>query len=852
MSRIVSALCLLPCLVLGSTPLTSRTAEPQLVTEVAGPGQTLADFLPGFTYTKTDIDPGVPPEGDLMGWAAFTRDGSRVILTNRATGNITVFNWATMQVERNVDVGSFPSAIAVTDSFAVITRAFADSVVIVRLSDWTIAARLQSGVQPWTVHVSPDQSRAYVACDISNTCEVYDLATLTRVATIANFRYFLSTYTFNSENGRWSATFSDFALTPDGSHIIVPDGIDTIFWINTATGEFADTLSGIGGCRFVSLSGDGRKAVIANSANPCVVRRIDLATREVDAGVTITGHSLMTYETAVDSAGAKAFLGISDNKSCLVRFATSDFKVFSNTYTAFWVGVSPDHRRAISGQYNFSIVDFALDSVLGQHSGNSQSVGAVSPAGTRAVGFDPHRHEGLYFYDYSSPGPGMFRGTTNAGADPEGDCPFGIALAPDGSRVISSGVLSDNAAIINVGTGTLDTVLPIADRPRNCAVTSDSRWALAASIATTTLRVIDLATGSIAATIAAGSGPTDIAIAPGDSLAYISNIVGNSITVVRLAGAASYKVADIPVGELGLVWAAYGICSGLAVSPTGEYVLSAVSFDDNVKVISATTNTVVATLAVGDFPLGVEFDSTGEYAIVTNYFGNSYTVMRIDGANSSVIGTFPTGQYPARLRRNPLRNEISLCTYSGKTLVTVNPQTGGVIRTESYSAYGPVYQVEFDESGNPIVLTGPTGSIPGHLHKGTDHIELPAVPSVFSCAPAAKMAAVAMPGPDWVSLVDWTPTGAFGGIRTLPDPGLHLPAVARGRVELTVNLPSQARVRLEVWNRAGRKTATILDATCPAGLTRLQWNPAGLGAGTYFVRLVAGNAACTRPLVLIR
>ena len=136
------------------------------------------------------------------------------------------------------------------------------------------------------------------------------------------------------------------------------------------------------------------------------------------------------------------------------------------TTDAFWIGVSPDHAKAISGQYNFSIIDFATEQVTGQSSGNSQSFGAVSPVGSRAVGFDPMRHEGLYFYDYTNPTP-VYRGTTNSGQPPEGDAPHRVRISPDGLTAISTNVLSDNLTIINTVDATVETILPLGARPQD-------------------------------------------------------------------------------------------------------------------------------------------------------------------------------------------------------------------------------------------------------------------------------------------------------------------------------------------------------------------------------------------------
>ena len=316
--------------------------------------------------------------------------------------------------------------------------------------------------------------------------------------TIPNFPVFLSTYSWNSENGRNAFTFSEFALTPDGGHIIAPNYADTLFFINTATGAFDDTVTGVGKCRFVEISGDGLKAlVVAESSSGCIAHRVDIATRAVDASVTLPGLTLMTFEAAMNGDGSKCYLGVSGNQSALVKFSTGNYVLFSNTYTAFWIGVSPDHARAISGQYNWSLVDFATETVLGQAIGNAQSVGAVSPTGNRAVGYDPHRHEGLYFYDYTTPGPSMYRGTTNAGKDPEGDCPHRLAIAPDGSKALASNVLSDNLSVIDVASGTLDTTIACADRPQEVAVTGDSRWGVTANVGET-VSVIDLVSGTTA------------------------------------------------------------------------------------------------------------------------------------------------------------------------------------------------------------------------------------------------------------------------------------------------------------------------------------------------------------------
>ena len=75
----------------------------------------------------------------------------------------------------------------------------------------------------------------------------------------------------------------------------------------------------------------------------------------------LTGQTLATYDVVTNMDGSKAFLGIGNNSSAIVRFESADYITFTQTYTPFWMGVSADHQYAVSGQYRFSIIDFETD-----------------------------------------------------------------------------------------------------------------------------------------------------------------------------------------------------------------------------------------------------------------------------------------------------------------------------------------------------------------------------------------------------------------------------------------------------------------------------------------------------------
>ncbi len=64
--------------------------------------------------------------------------------------------------------------------------------------------------------------------------------------------------------------------------------------------------------------------------------------------------------------------------------------------------------------------------------------------------------------------------------------------------------------------------------------------------------------------------------------------------------------------------------------------------------------------------------------------------------------------------------------------------------------------------------------------------------------------------------------------------------------EITFDLPREAQVRLAVFDIAGRRVATLVDGTRPAGTGSVRWNGRddggrALPSGIYFARMVAGD-----------
>src|SRR5579862_2011107 len=121
------------------------------------------------------------------------------------------------------------------------------------------------------------------------------------------------------------------------------------------------------------------------------------------------------------------------------------------------------------------------------------------------------------------------------------------------------------------------------------------------------------------------------------TFAYVANIGGNTVSVINTS--TKTVVATIPVGDGPL---------GIAISPNGAFAYVVNNHDtasgDSVSVIKTATNTVVATVKVQSAPFSAVVTPNGKFVYVTN--ANSNTVSVISTATNTVIATVPVGQYP--------------------------------------------------------------------------------------------------------------------------------------------------------------------------------------------------------------
>lgn len=218
---------------------------------------------------------------------------------------------------------------------------------------------------------------------------------------------------------------------------------------------------------------------------------------------------------------------------------------------------------------------------------------------------------------------------------PVGSRPIEVAITPDGAFAYVTNENSDAVSVIETASNTVVATIPGIRTPFGVRVIPNGAFVYVTSYFGRAVYVIETATNTIVATLPVGDvGPREMAFTPDGGLAYVS---GNPISV-------------IDTSTLTVVATIRAFGAGIAITPDGRfayatYVADETGNPDNVGVIDVATNTFLEGLIrVGRFPWGVTITPDGAFAYVPNLRAASVSV--IDTASNTVIATIPVGNSP--------------------------------------------------------------------------------------------------------------------------------------------------------------------------------------------------------------
>ncbi len=108
---------------------------------------------------------------------------------------------------------------------------------------------------------------------------------------------------------------------------------------------------------------------------------------------------------------------------------------------------------------------------------------------------------------------------------------------------------------------------------------------------------------------------------------------------------------------------------------------------DNVSVINTATDTVVATISVGDEPYGVAISPDGTKVYITNFSAaGAGTVSVIDAVTNTVTNTISVGDGPRGAVVNPAGTTLYVANAAATTISVINTATNTVTGTISLSS----------------------------------------------------------------------------------------------------------------------------------------------------------------------
>jgi len=204
-----------------------------------------------------------------------------------------------------------------------------------------------------------------------------------------------------------------------------------------------------------------------------------------------------------------------------------------------------------------------------------------------------------------------------------GSNPIAVGMSADGTLAYVANLNSNNLSVIDTESDQVIGIVNAGPTPRDVAATPDGRYLLVVNQSTNSVTVLDASDYSVIASVPVGTLPCAISIAPDGSAAYVTNRMSNSVSIIDLA---SFEVTNVAVGMF---------ACDVMVSPDSHWAIVTNRMSGNVTIIDTATKLVVATVATGTSPQGVDFSADSSKAYVTN----ASTTSVIDMGSLTVIET---------------------------------------------------------------------------------------------------------------------------------------------------------------------------------------------------------------------
>ncbi|MDQ1250568.1 MAG: hypothetical protein QG597_4947, partial [Actinomycetota bacterium] len=229
-----------------------------------------------------------------------------------------------------------------------------------------------------------------------------------------------------------------------------------------------------------------------------------------------------------------------------------------------------------------------------------------------------------------------------------GAAPGSVAFAPDGSLAFVTNKNGNTVTAIQTASNTVSGTYGVGNTPVAAAFAVDSTFAYVVNQGAGTVTKLSAA-GAALKTIKVGTWPTDVKMAPNGTFAYVAN--GWERTISKIDTTTDTVVATIAIGTPQIVGNPYaGGPTRIAFAPDSSYAY--ITNDDDATLARVTTTTKTVTkLGLGGTPRGVAFRPDGIEAYVTNEAAD--TVLRVRTSDTTLQSMIFVGMAPSSVAYAP-------------------------------------------------------------------------------------------------------------------------------------------------------------------------------------------------------
>lgn len=597
-------------------------------------------------FSTLEVSTQQLPEGDLPSDVAFTPDGSSIVVSHTLTRNLVVIDAATRVVTNTIQLSGSPQALAISSDgvHAVTANLFEDSASIVNLNTATEIAVVPIGNQPGGVCITPDGTKAVISNIVDQSMSVIDIASATELHRIPGAG-FAATIALTPENGVSRVSFSGFECASN-SIVVLPDfGSDEIDFYDIVAGT-VNSVPSVNNPIGVDVTPDGSTAVISHFFPETSCSVVDVGTQSITKNINV---GVSTFQAITIRPDASAAVCAIQNACVVVDLVTNAVSPSINTASVNGLETTADGNYALAIGFRGNLISYASQtSVVELNNIVAAYIGAVSPAGPRAAMGAVQNGENLLVVNTNG-AAGFLEGDIPSGPPAEVDKSRRVAVSADGTRAVTTNILSDNVTIVNLSTNSVEGVVDVGDRPSGVAITPDGSKAVVANLDSTFVSVVDLNAQTVT-NVPISTRGSEVEISPDGQFAYVAVVTSDGVWRIDL-NSLSVSGPKIATGNMGSTFTfLFGPASGIELSHDGSTLAVCGSFTNNLSLIDTSTWSLSATVPMPAFPFRAIFSADDSTIYVSAKDGDQVVRVSNAGAASAVTGSLVTGADPFQMR----------------------------------------------------------------------------------------------------------------------------------------------------------------------------------------------------------